>query len=136
MKRKNTSMYFGKTLNKNSGQCTKHTCGAIDDVNDPAYNMKNVIKQSILLEEHIAEKNKYCLSCIVKHFNHIIALCEEAIWLAERNVTKYPYLEDSVDFYHMLFESWLNGKNNDTIKKDVLSSLRDKRRSLVDAYYL
>jgi hypothetical protein len=89
-----------------------------------------------LLEEHIAEKNKYCLSCIVKHFNHIIALCEEAIWLAERNVTKYPYLEDSVDFYHMLFESWLNGKNNDTIKKDVLSSLRDKRRSLVDAYYL
>ncbi len=119
------------------GSCSKDTCGAQDDVNDPAYNMKNVIKQSILLEEHIAEKNKYCISCIVKHFNHIIGLCEEAVWLAERDREgKYPYLEESVDFYTKWFEKWVGARNDERVKSEVLSALRERRRALIDAYYL
>lgn len=125
-----------KSSKSSSGQCRKETCGAIDDVNDPAYNMKNVIKQSILLEEHLAEKNKYCISCIVKHFNHIIGLCEEAVWLAEKNVNKYPYLEDSVVYYQALFEKWVKARQDNTVKTDVLSAIREMRRSLIDAYYL
>lgn len=122
---------------ENGGSCSKDTCGAIDDVNDPSYNMKNVIKQSILLEEHIAEKNKYCISCIVKHFNHIIGLCEEAVWLAERDREgKYPYLEQSVDYYTKLFEKWLAARNDERVKVEVLSALRERRRALIDAYYL
>ena len=50
-------VYGGSTdiCNMNNSSCT-----AKDNVNDPAYNMENVIKQTILLEEHIAEENKYC----------------------------------------------------------------------------
>ncbi len=33
----------------------KSKCGAIDPVSDPAYNMRNLIKQTILLEEHLGK---------------------------------------------------------------------------------
>lgn len=118
------------------GTCSKDTCGAIDNVNDPAYNMQNIVKQSILVEEHIAEKNKYCLSCICKHFQHIIGLSEESVWMAGKDVSKYPYLDDSVSFYQTLFDTWLENKNNDATKLDVLSKLRDRRRKLIDVYFL
>lgn len=119
-----------------NGSCSKDTCGAIDDVNNPAYNMKNIVKQSILLEEHIAEANKYCLSCIVKHFQHIIGLAEEAVWLAGVNVNQYPLLDTSVNFYQTTFNKWLSARNDDTNKQEVLSLLRERRRQLIDFYFL
>lgn len=120
----------------NNGQCSKDTCGAIDNVNDPAYNMQNIVKQSILLEEHIAEKNKYCLSCIVKHFQHILGLAEEAVWMAGQELHKYPYLHDSMGFYQSLFELWVNNRENDKVKTEVLNKLRERRRYLIDVYFL
>lgn len=116
--------------------CTIDTCGAIDPVNDPDYNMKNIVKQSILLEEHLAERNKYCISCIVKHFLHIIGLAEEATWMAGRKLEMYPFLQESVAFYTKLFETWLNHKHDEKVKQEVLDELRNVRRQLIDFYYL
>lgn len=127
---------YKKSEMNNNGQCSKDTCGAIDNVNDPAYNMENIVKQSILLEEHIAEKNKYCLSCIVKHFQHILGLAEEALWMAGKDVNKYPYLKESEEFYQGLFDSWVSNRNNDDVKVEVLNKLREKRRQLIDTYFL
>lgn len=126
----------GTLSSGNKGTCNKDTCGAIDDVNNPSYNMQNIVKQSILLEEHIAEKNKYCISCIVKHFQHIIGLAEEAVWLAGPDLQKYPHLEVSVPFYQELFVYWKEERNNDKTKKDVLLALRERRRQLIDEYFL
>ena len=61
----------------NSG-CNVKSCGALDPVSNPAYNMQQIVEQSILLEEHITNKNKRCRDCITKHFLHIIGLAEEA----------------------------------------------------------
>ena len=121
---------------KNHKQCQEHKCGAIDNVNDPAYNMQNVVKQSILLEEHLAEKNKYCKGCICKHFNHVCALLEEGVWLAEKNVGKYPYLADSPSYYQQAFDKWLANKDDDTTRLEVLSLVRERRRQLIDAYFM
>lgn len=122
--------------NAKAGTCSRTSCGAIDPVNDPDYNMRNVVKQSILLEEHLAEKNKYCKSCIVKHFLHIIGLLEEAIWLAGSDVDKYPHLIDSSSFYQNLMDKWLPKKDDDTVRKEVLSSIRERRRQLIDTYFM
>lgn len=119
-----------------SATCTVDTCGALDPVNEPEYNMGQVAKQSILLEEHIAEKNKYCQGCIVKHFLHIIGLVEEAVWLAGNNLDQYPLLEDSPTFYQSLFDTWRQDRQNDETKKLVLDALRGRRRELVEVYYL
>lgn len=115
--------------------CSHHTCGAIDPVSDPAYNMKNVIQQTILLEEHLAEDNKYCKDCIVKHFLHIIGLLEEAIWLACKNVDKYPCLKESLPKYESMFDEWLAQKDDKEYVKVILEKLRDWRKQLVVAYY-
>lgn len=126
-----------KTYPVVNGTCSKHSCGeSIDPVNDPDYNMRNVVKQSILLEEHLAEKNKYCKGCICKHFNHIIGLLEEGVWLAEKNVGKYPYLADSPSYYQQAFDKWLANKDDDTTRLEVLSLVRERRRKLIDAYFM
>ena len=116
----------------------KHTCGngSIDNVNDPAYNMKNVIKQTILLEEHLAEDNKYCKACCVKHFNHIIGLIEEAKWMAcNAPPEKYPLMDESRQLYNSLFEVWQRNMDDPYLRRDVLNNIRNMRQSLIDAYY-
>ena len=117
-------------------KCTKKNCGAIDPVSDPAYNMKNVIKQTILLEEHLAEKNKYCIDCIIKHFLHCQGLLEEAIWLSCKNVDKYPYLEEGDILYKELFDLWLKNKKNEDKIKYILEKLWAFRKKLVEKYYI
>ena len=118
------------------GKCSKDACGAIDPVNEPSYNMKNVVKQRVLLEEHLAEKNKYCVSCIVKHFLHIIGLVEEAVWLAGEDLYKYPMLSSSAEFYQTMFDMWNAGKHDDATIRQVLGSVREHRRALIEAYFL
>ena len=116
------------------------SCSAIDPVNDPDYNMRNVVKQSILLEEHLAETNKYCEPCIVKHFLHIIGLVEEGVWLAGSSSGKYPHLNDSVAFYETAFQKWqaarLADGGKEAAAKEALDVLRGRRRELVEAYFL
>lgn len=111
------------------------SCSAKDDVNDPAYNMKNIIKQNILLEEHLAEKNKFCKPCIVKHFLHIIGLAEEAVWMACDQIKKYPLMEDTVDFYEGMMNDWLSDYENQENKLQILAKLRKNRQQLIEFYY-
>lgn len=64
-KNKELDINYSKLINpdKNSGpngdtdKCTT-TCDALDPVSDPRYNMQQIIKQSILLEEHLTNKIK------------------------------------------------------------------------------
>ncbi len=112
-----------------------HTCssGKIDNVNDPEYNIQNVIKQTILLEEHLAQDNKYCKACICKHFLHIIGLLEEAKWMAKK---EYPLLNDSVKLYNEWFKLWVKNKDNNQVRVNVLQNLRQMRQALIGTYYL
>jgi hypothetical protein len=74
----------------------------IDDLMNPAYNMKSIIEQSILLEEHLAIPSKRCNDCITKHFCHINGLASESLMLACNNSHKYPYIKDNMVLY------WIN----------------------------
>jgi hypothetical protein len=121
-----------------SGSCSKKGCGALDPVSDPAYNMRQIAKQSVLLEEHLAEDRKYCKDCIVKHFLHITGLAEEAVWLAGdlKGMARYPHLRESVAFYNREFETWRSAMDDEATRFSVLARLRDFRKGIVEAYYL
>ncbi len=82
-------------------------CEAIDPVFDPAYNMKEIAKQSILLEEHLIQRNKRCRDCITKHFLHIIGLAEEAANMCSTSIKNFPLLRESIILYNELFKEWL-----------------------------
>ena len=124
----------GKSCGTDPEQAKK-TCGAEDPVSDPDYNMREIVKQSILLEEHLVEKNKRCKDCIVKHFLHIIALAEEAQCLAGSKLSKYPYMDDSPAYYKKQYERWMANRDDDQTYRKVDDQLR-KRRKLLVAYYI
>jgi hypothetical protein len=106
----------------------------VDNVNDPAYNMKNVIKQAILLEEHLADDKKYCKPCSVKHFCHIIGLLEEASWMACGQ--EYPLLNDCLESFSSWFEEWQKSMSDKAIRNNILTDMRKMRQNLIAAYYL
>lgn len=132
------SVNINYTKQKIEGSCSA-TCDSIDPVSDPRYNMQQIIKQSILLEEHLTNKNKRCRDCITKHFLHIIGLAEEAQMLATNKIDKYPLINESVILYNDLFKLWIKNKNlNGKDESYVLyctDKLRDHRKQLIVIYF-
>ena len=121
--------------NKKQGGCDIKSCGALDPVSNPAYNFQQIVKQSILLEEHITNKNKRCRDCITKHFLHIIGLAEEAQMLATDKCHKFPLIAESVDIYNELFKTWIKNKDNEVINLQVADKLRINRKKLIAIYF-
>lgn len=121
----------------NQGKCDAHSCKSIDPVSDPKYNMQQIVKQSILLEEHLANKNKRCRDCITKHFMHIIGLAEEAQMLATNKIDKYPLINESVELYNRLFTKWHKEYSADGEKRylDCCDELRTMRKKLIVQYF-
>jgi hypothetical protein len=121
---------------RKSGVCSS-TCSSkhLEPVNDPDFNVREAIKQTLLLEQHLAEKSKYCKSCSVKHFLLIESLLTEGVWMACNRCKEYPKLEESVDFIKKLFNEWHSNMEDDKTRLNALSKLRDWRRVMVDLYY-
>jgi hypothetical protein len=122
------------TSNVKDGTCDAKTCGALDPVSNPAYNMQQIVKQSILLEEHLVNKNKRCRDCITKHFLHIIGLAEEAQMLATKNCKNYPLINENVELYNNLFERWRKTPTDSEILI-ICDELRNNRKKLIVIYY-
>jgi hypothetical protein len=118
-----------------SASCSIESCGAIDPVNDPAYNMRETLKNTLLIEQHLSDKAKDCRQCLVKHFLLSIGLLEEAVWMAGIKVTNYQYLSESVDEYKDMFNEWFKDPNDDQAKLHVLDKLREWRRKVMLVYY-
>ena len=110
--------------------------GKLDPVNDPAYNAEQVIKHSLLLEEHLVHVRKRCTGCISKHFLMLMALSEEAQCLAGPDIASYPWLDDGPDFYRILFEGWLADRKTDGHLRRIGDRLRARRRDLIKTYIL
>jgi len=49
------------------------------------FNLREICKQCILLEDHLSQNEKQCHDCIVKHFLALEGLSEEAITLDKNN---------------------------------------------------
>ena len=79
------------------------------------YNLRECVKQLLLLEDHLAEEVKFCSDCITKHLMITEALAEEAVTLEPDN----PLISDA----HLLSKKarqWLRKFNKGgEIAKDV-----------------
>ena len=129
--------FIHKKQKKISQTCDIHSCKSIDPVSDPKYNMQQIVKQSILLEEHLANKNKRCRDCITKHFLHIIGLAEEAQMLATNKIDKYPLINECVTLYNQLFNKWLQNYDieGETNVLNCCDGLRNMRKKLIVVYF-
>lgn len=112
-------------------------CNSLDPLTDPVYNIKSIISQSILLEEHLAIPSKRCRQCIFKHLYHCKALAEEGIWLATNHPNDYPLLIDSAPFYSKIIDEFTKIEMSDEeVLQDTLEKLRNHRKKLVEIYVL
>jgi len=128
----------GHSSGQSGGSCSALTCGAADPVSDPAYNMREIAKQSILLEEHLTVDAKFCVDCVTKHFLHIVGLANEAAMLAGADVDRYPLLGATGPTYGGLFERWLSTRGEPgahEARLQIAGEMRDFRKKVVSAYW-
>jgi hypothetical protein len=117
--------------------CSAATCGATDPVSDPAYNMRQIAMQCILLEEHLTVQAKYCVDCIAKHILHCHGLANEALMLASSSKDpqrEYPYMRESAVYFDALMTRWLEQRNDEAAIAEIASELRVYRKKLVEVY--
>ena len=92
----------------------------------PQFNLREVAKQMLLLEDHLCHPYKYCPDCIRKHLMTIEAFAEEAVAL------------DKVGMYRELAEEladkarhWLEDFEDKKPLPEIAQMIRTIRKNLV-----
>lgn len=89
------------------------------------FNLREITKQIILLEDHLINEKKQCHDCIIKHFLAIEALSEEALTL-NKNLTKESKMYSLPDEIRILQKLWYD--NKDTKSIETAQKLRKIRK--------
>lgn len=113
-----------KCVSKN-GTCTSGGCDKLLPVLDPKFNMREICKQSTLLEDHLFQEEKRCYDCICKHFLTIEGLAEEAITLDKEQ--KYPELNDLPKKIRAIEKNFIENKDKNHIQS--AQELREIRKN-------
>jgi hypothetical protein len=77
---------------------------------NPLFNMREICKQSALLEDHLNNARKRCSDCIRKHFLTIEALFEEAVSL-DKNQDYGDILDGRADDVRTLQNRWIDNED-------------------------
>lgn len=86
----------------------------------PLFNLREICKQSALLEDHLNNPRKRCHDCIRKHFLTIEALFEEAVSLDETGKWSEQF-DGKADFVRRLQERWIDGVEPTKLAQDLRS---------------
>ena len=103
--------------------------GNLLPVLDSKFNLREICKQCILLEDHLTQKEKRCEDCCIKHFLAIEALSEEALSL-DKEKAIYDKIEDLPNKIRKIQKKWLDNKSANA--HDCSQMLRDIRKSLME----
>jgi len=98
-------------------------------VHDPAFNVREIVKQMVLLEDHLSHRYKICPDCIRKHLLTIEALAEEATCLDTGRIFGGG-AEAIADIARAWMESFLDGQDKIGLAEKV-RFLRKRLCSLV-----
>ena len=79
-------------------------------VMSPLFNLREICKQSALLEDHLNNPRKRCPDCIRKHFLTIEALYEEATSL-DKKFEYEDYLDGKAQIMRDLQARWIDSKD-------------------------
>lgn len=78
--------------------------GSLLPVLDCRFNLREICKQSILLEDHLSHEKKRCKDCCIKHFLALEGLCEEAVTLDKNG--EYTHLRQLPERIRNIQQLW------------------------------
>lgn len=100
--------------------------GHFHQVTHPIFNVREMCKELVLLEQHLFDARQRCPQCIRKHFIHSEALAEEAVTLDAKGA--YPFIKAVPDKIRSLIKSYAMGidptqvaQGVRVIRKDLLA---------------
>jgi hypothetical protein len=92
----------------------------------PYFNIREICKESILLEGHLTNKRKRCVDCIKKHFLSIEGLAEELVSLDKKQELNEDYY-NLAEMYRRIQKMYIEHEN----PLDIVQELRKIRKSLL-----
>lgn len=96
------------------------------DVHDPLFNLREIAKNLILVEDHLSHSYKHCPDCIRKHLLCIEGLAEEATCLDTTG--KYTVgLEGLAE----IARKWLEEFTDGIASLELARNIRSIRKSLI-----
>lgn len=99
---------------------------------DPLFNVREMVKQLTLLEDHLNQPEKRCQDCITKHFLTIEALAEECISLGP-DESVAATAESVATFMRISQRWWIDGEPERRIAQG-LRACRKTCQSHIVAY--
>lgn len=115
-------------------------CGAngeIASLMDPKFNLREVAKQLILLEDHLFQTEKRCLDCISKHSMTIEGYLQEAITLdkkQEHTQEINELLTKIVPLTETMVQQMKDGSATPSSYADCAQQLRALRKPICQKY--
>lgn len=101
----------------------------------PAQNMREIIKQIIMLEDHLFQRCKRCGDCVNKHFLTIEALAEECGTLCDSDAAQVSREAQAVaSEVRVLHHAWAQAPKRDDVCTRVAGRLRQVRKRLMRRY--
>ena len=101
----------------------------------PAHNMREIIKQCTLLEDHHIDPKKRCPNCVSKHGKCIEGLAEEAVTLCKAKESGIAKDAAKVaTTVRVLQHAWIQRPKDDTLNTVIARKLRRMRKGLQEKY--
>ena len=123
---------ISKCMSCTSTQAGSNRCkstGPLLPVMEPRFNMREICKQSVLLEDHLFQKEKRCHDCIIKHFLTIEGLSEEAITLDKE--LKYPELNEIPPKIRKIEKKYIDNYKDPKQPSIIAQELREIRKNMM-----
>lgn len=106
---------------------TTNTEPSLLPVLDSRFNLREICKQCILLEDHLTHEEKRCKDCCIKHFLALEALCEEAITLDKQKSMDIDSLPSKI---RQIQQQWYNDPKGNA--RDCAQLLRELRKTYME----
>jgi hypothetical protein len=100
---------------------------------EPLFNMREIAKQMILLEDHLFQSRKRCMDCVRKHLLTIEALAEEAVTLVTEDTDpKWAVVAEALaEVSRMTQVNIARGED----LTEIAQAMRRTRKGLVEKLY-
>jgi len=99
-------------------------------LNSPEFNVREIAKQLLLLEDHLTDDEKFCVDCIRKHIMMVEALSEESMALDVEG----KWLKTSQKLAKKA-RTWMTNFSDGVDKYVISQDIRMTRKSLVEMVY-